>query len=467
MHCSLDAHYLFQGVLSRESTGSPMQIVPPLLLAPSINMTAHGEMVAAAVHQSTLSGIKAMNSIVILNVECIDSLLSAIQVLQLRDECSRFVSLRILKRSWFRHEDHGGFADARLQDLAAALETTTKCIKSISVRAVSNVTARGSVVRLLSVIGRVRTLKSLRWHAGGLAVGHCGVKYLSRVLQQTRSLRVLECSRVRFSGTKEDINEFAEAISNSIHLESVELRECKIDDNHVETVLAKVSQLPKLESLQLSFGADLLHRFKTKSNLTVIDMSSTGGDGLIASSTALQTCKSCRVLTVGTSLQETECTVLGQLVQTLPNLYWLDINVGTFNDDAHLVTLINALRENSKMETLSFSFIRISGQDTSLSNATQHSFVSLLETSNFTLTSLSFGMLSIDPVLDQKINLFLKLNRVGRKKLLRVANATKQTWIEALESCTRDVSCLFYIVSSNPMLCSSDEVACLRKRSQD
>jgi hypothetical protein len=150
--------------------------------------------------------------------------------------------------------------------------------------------------------------------------------------------------------------------------------------------------------------------------------------------------------------------VLGQLAQTLRSLYWLDIKVGKFDDDTHLATLVDAMSENSTMETLPFSFI-FSGQGASLSKAMQELFASLLETSNFSLTTLCFGTPCIDPVVDQKIKWFSKLNRVvGRKELLRDANATKETWIEALEAANRDVPCLFHILSSNPMLCSIDAV---------
>jgi hypothetical protein len=444
------------GVLSRQSTGD-QPVAPLLILAPSTKMSAHGNMEAAAVDPYSLTGITTMGCVVILNVECIDSLLSAIQVLQLRDECSSFVVLRIDQRTWFRHEDYGGFADDMLEDLATALETSRKCIKYVSIRAVSNVAARGSVVRLLAVIGQIRTLRKLHWHASGLTTGDCGVKHLSRVLERARFLRDLQCSRVRFSGTKEEIDEFADAITHSTHLESFELHKCNIDDTYVETVLTMISQLPKLENLQLSFGASLLQRFKKKSNLTVIDIASTGGVGLVAASIALTACKRCRVLTIASNLLKAECTVLGQLIQALPSLKWLDIHIDTFNDDVHLVTLVNALKENSTMTTLSFWSV-IRGQDISLSKDIQQLFVSLLETSNFTLTSLSFVWLGIDPVLKRNINWFQKLNGlIDRKELLRDANATKQTWIEALESSNKDVSCLFYILSSNPMLCSSEE----------
>jgi hypothetical protein len=53
---------------------------------------------------------------------------------------------------------------------------------------------------------------------------------------------------------------------------------------------------------------------------------------------------------------------------------------------------------------------------------------------------------------ESKIKFYLKLNRVGRRDLLRNANQVR-LWANAFSSCADDLNCLFYLLRANPAVC--------------
>ena len=73
--------------------------------------------------------------------------------------------------------------------------------------------------------------------------------------------------------------------------------------------------------------------------------------------------------------------------------------------------------------------------------------------SNFSLTTLELFH-SDGLFLKPFLNFYLKLNRAGRGMLLQNANATRSQWVDSLIHVNNDISCLFYFISMNPLLCS-------------
>ena len=53
----------------------------------------------------------------------------------------------------------------------------------------------------------------------------------------------------------------------------------------------------------------------------------------------------------------------------------------------------------------------------------------------------------------------MRLNEVGRGKLLRNGNATREAWVDILIACTDDLDCLFYFLKTNPSICQFANVS--------
>ncbi|KAL7565607.1 hypothetical protein ACA910_018969 [Epithemia clementina (nom. ined.)] len=63
---------------------------------------------------------------------------------------------------------------------------------------------------------------------------------------------------------------------------------------------------------------------------------------------------------------------------------------------------------------------------------------------------------SADQTIKEKTEYYMRLNEVGRGKLLRRSDghATREQWVEMLISVVNDLDCLFYFITSNPTLCN-------------
>lgn len=73
--------------------------------------------------------------------------------------------------------------------------------------------------------------------------------------------------------------------------------------------------------------------------------------------------------------------------------------------------------------------------------------------SNYQLERLVVS--SADQTIKEKTEYYMRLNEVGRGKLLRRdGTATREQWVEMLISVVNDLDCLFYFLTSNPTLCN-------------
>ncbi|CAB9507822.1 expressed unknown protein [Seminavis robusta] len=58
------------------------------------------------------------------------------------------------------------------------------------------------------------------------------------------------------------------------------------------------------------------------------------------------------------------------------------------------------------------------------------------------------------------IQLYLKLNRYGRQSLLAHEQVSRESWVDAIVEFATDLNCLFYLLQTNPSLCSDGEGRC-------
>ena len=110
----------------------------------------------------------------------------------------------------------------------------------------------------------------------------------------------------------------------------------------------------------------------------------------------------------------------------------------------------------SKIQSLSMSGITKNQTSTGsvmISKPVREAFQKVLR-SNYTLETL---FLFDTWNLKSEIEFYTKLNRLGRNRLLQDHKATRQEWIDLLVQIKDDLDCLFYFLSMNPLLCSSQE----------
>eukprot|EP00797_Seminavis_robusta_P018467 Sro276_g106030.2 (324) ;mRNA; r:49149-50120 len=107
--------------------------------------------------------------------------------------------------------------------------------------------------------------------------------------------------------------------------------------------------------------------------------------------------------------------------------------------------LATALQSNTTLQSF-----EIHGS-TELGKWLEEAFLIMMQ-SNYTLTTLKLCQdeaLFLRPFLQ----FYLALNKAGRKLLDQ--NATREDWVSALIRVRQDLSCIFYFLSTNPLLCSN------------
>jgi len=141
----------------------------------------------------------------------------------------------------------------------------------------------------------------------------------------------------------------------------------------------------------------------------------------------------CQMLCSNTSLRKVSMVI-----------YELDEDNAT-QETCTLPHLATALQSNTTLQQL-----ELHGRN-EIGKWMEESFLELLMQSNFTLTHLKLfhdEALFLKPFLE----FYLTLNRAGRALLLRTAAPTKAEWVDSLCRVRDDLSCLFYLLSMNPLL---------------
>lgn len=111
--------------------------------------------------------------------------------------------------------------------------------------------------------------------------------------------------------------------------------------------------------------------------------------------------------------------------------------------------IVRALTENRRLKSLTVS---PGGLDSA-----HRAFASLVTEKNLTLEHLSYYSTydGADEKVNEEIEYYLKLNRLGRKDVLGNPDATRAQWVEKLIALNGDVGALFYFLSMNPALCNA------------
>ena len=299
---------------------------------------------------------------------------------------------------------------------------------------------------------------------------------LSKLLQEAPNLHLLEIDALRIVGR--NMISLAEALMSQTQLRTVYLNQIEHVELHgnLQPLADALCRLPRLETLevcQVRFAKDStvnaralasIARLSKAKALEVMpcpchDVQEQGlavTEGLrmnpMLQKLRLMTCTFPKRL----MFQDPVIASLGRVLQNNPlcRLQSLELNVC---ESINLLPLAQALKANRTLTRLLLCW------DSPCILANDKNMTALrgvLRDHNYVLERLDMTFRDrhdFDPPVDPQLDFYLRLNRMGRQRLLEENDhiATRADWIKTLSSCEDedDLSSVYYFLSRNPLLC--------------
>jgi len=144
-----------------------------------------------------------------------------------------------------------------------------------------------------------------------------------------------------------------------------------------------------------------------------------------------------------------DAVILSQMLKTNRTLEKLDLSWNTFGCKG-TVALADAVINNENLRGL---FLH---QVSSIGPEGYKALAKMLE-SNFVLRDLWIKRNSGEDYL--KIEWFLKMNRGDKRQIIRRTDATKEEWVDVIQSNSDDLREIYYFLSNNPPMCERSRAA--------
>ena len=251
---------------------------------------------------------------------------------------------------------------------------------------------------------------------------------LVAALGQTPKLEVVS---LQLSGSQRNIPCGAAALHSLLQSSSITdlyLSRLGLAESHLEVIAAALAVNTTLRSLDL-FGNNI-------ENEHIIDMAQS-----LSRNTRLEAlvlpCPTC-------DLSVAACEAISQALQINTTLITFNLPRSNLSDEG-IIHLAEGLTVNKTLKKIEVGVSKTVG-DQGLQALT-----TMLE-QNYQLERVVVS--SADQSIKQKAEYYMRLNEVGRGKLLRSnGNATREAWVDILAACTNDLDCLYYFVKTNPAIC--------------
>ena len=375
-----------------------------------------------------------------------------------------------------------------------ALISALRCTTSNRVRSVELTDHFGNQIYdhqlrlLLQTIAGMPTLRRFRVYTNTCV---WPVAYWTRVLETAVGLQSWNVTRGIRIDSQDDIQCLAEVIRHHPSLKEVSLMDFGVDAVKLQTTAAAAATLVTARQKQTP---RILRRLSSSSSLSTQSNESTSNfvsrqgqqsqyimtlDPLVNALSTLP-CLETIDLTVGSDLVPFMCRVSNQsLQQLLSSPLLLDVSLWDFGlDDAHMPALTAALQHHESLQFLSLR------RNRGISHVGWHRFAVMMQ-HNYTLVSLYKDRFCNDTTLDSdsndcnkkakafqvandRLRLFLWLNRLGRRELLQQSatfttaattckgnNTNKhqdQQWVAFLNRVGDRPDALFYLLQAKPLL---------------
>ena len=348
----------------------------------------------------------------------------------------------------------------------------------------------------------VRELQPEQWRTMLEGVGHLSTleelqiwcstvpsDAFAHTLSHASRLQKVYLFRVELDGDQDDVNALADSLGDHPSLRDVRIGGFHMtrDGVTVDAIISALGRTPVLEvvSLQLSgshrcipCGAGALRRLMTSHSLSDLYLSRLGltethlaeiADALaeertmnlrsldlfgnnienehivrmaqgLAHNTSLETL----VLPCpATDLSLEACKAISHALQTNTTLVTFNLPRSNLSDQG-IVQLAQGLTINKTLRKIEV------GVSKTVGNEGIEALTDMLER-NYQLERVVVS--SADQSIKQKTEYYMRLNEVGRGKILQNGNATREQWVEILIACADDLDCLLYFVKTNPAIC--------------
>jgi hypothetical protein len=388
----------------------------------------------------------------------------------------------------FEQEDDNNNGSNRMEELTAALlQNTTVTNAFISCDGYNDMNSNERWRKFFQAIVSLPKLTTLYLHSHEGISYNLASSFLSFVVNQAalhQTLVELQLSDIIFQGSFDEFEDFGQALQRLTSLRRFIIfcglleDSMQLEANWFGPVLTGLSRLPQLSSLKLEafdYGrlgkldpialeslfhspSLLLSNFEGFEFLEEHMLAIAGALSYPATSpTNLKSLglDGCQVLTSNTTIKSLASMLrTNQILETLE----LCMRVGSGEHEIdksgtlNLEDIAAALEINSSLRVLGLKIS--SSSSPTISDETLPSFVRMLR-SNYSLEVLRLWPFCKE--YRSKIDLFLKLNKIGRGNLMRQQRtATKKQWVAQLsyEKVRDDLDCVYYFLSANPSLCN-------------
>lgn len=147
----------------------------------------------------------------------------------------------------------------------------------------------------------------------------------------------------------------------------------------------------------------------------------------------------------GCRLSDAAGMALGRMLQYNTTLSRLHLAENPDLGDRGFVAIATGLQYNSKLRVLDLA------ENPGVTSRGYQALLDTLRHSNATLECISTDMNRKE---EEELNFYLRLNRLGRKYILRNDRGSRATWVGFLAKNSDDLGSLWYYISANPGICT-------------
>jgi len=319
--------------------------------------------------------------------------------------------------------------------------------------------------RFFGQIGQIPSLEVMKFDYIGSTGDELPISLLSTVVQPASKLRRLELSCCQLTGTPDDFRAFSRILREHQQLRQLEVYGTYMCDaeliswpNQLDVIVTELAEIENLEDIHitaLDFNSlgKLSHTTLTsllngcpKLKRLVLGEFEFNDEHIIAMATSLEKNRNLKELSFGCRLGTLGTGALVKMLPLNTSLEILHIHVSTLDGgEDHHVALACALKGNTTLTQ--FSLYGTTGK---MTHKAHQAYADMLKL-NYNLQELEFQ--DEDEALQPLMEMYLKLNRHGRGKLMQTGKS--RDYILTILSLRDNLDCIFHLLSLYPALLAS------------
>lgn len=366
-------------------------------------------------------------------------------------------------------------ASSDIAGLTVAIRSLSSSVEEVRVDIYNSFTSRWEeegVRNLFQVLGDVPHLQKIEFYGLRIFPYVMPITMAERTLSRATTLQEFSLVGVNLTASSDpsEFQHFSTTLRQHPSLKVFGLDNCRLRDERTgptldEAIVAALVEIPSLEkviirAMETSMWGTLscssvasLCSSTTLKNLELFVFSNCGSSFLNEMARTLIEHKDVSQLeevSISGCLGGVKgAQMISKMIRTNTKLKSLELHLrerSEEEDEAAIIDLSTALGKNKSLEKFQLHGATNKGG----SVETRKAYLHMLQ-SNY---SLVHGVQVFHPGFLRPHNeLYLKLNQVGRGRLLGDVNNEKKEWVNTLVQVTDDIDCLYYLLHTNPLLC--------------